>query len=79
MIIKQIEIDQIIISSLGYVSYREITTILENDIELARSYHRTSLVPGQDLSTVPEKVQAICNVVWTPEIVETYKQSLNKE
>jgi hypothetical protein len=36
------------------------------------------LTPGQDLTDVPDKVAAICNTAWTPEVIEEY-QKLTKE
>lgn len=79
MLTKQISIDQITITENGIVLYRECTKILEDGIQLTSSYHRSSLIPGQDISTVPEKVKKICDVVWTPQIIEEYKKSLKKE
>jgi len=66
---KSIVVDQITVTEYGVVLFREATKILENGVELSKTYHRSSLIPGQDLTGVPANVQAICNVVWTPEVV----------
>lgn len=71
-ILKEIAVDQITVTENGTVLYRETTRIVENGVELAKHYHRTTLTPGQDLATVPEKVTAICAVVWTPEVLDAF-------
>ena len=70
---KTTNIDQITVTENGIVLYREATRILENDVELSKTYHRTSLAPAQDLTSVPNNVVAIANVAWTPEVIAAYK------
>jgi hypothetical protein len=66
---KSTVVDQITVTEFGAVIYREATRILEDGVELSKTYHRSSLIPGQDLSGVPENVKAICNVAWTSEVI----------
>jgi archaellum component FlaF (FlaF/FlaG flagellin family) len=73
MLTKQVKIDQITVTENGVVLYREATSILEDGVELSKTYHRSSLTPGQDISAVPANVQAICNAAWTPEVVAAYQ------
>jgi archaellum component FlaF (FlaF/FlaG flagellin family) len=73
MLTKQVKIDQITVTENGVVLYREATSILEDGVELSKTYHRSSLIPGQDISAVPANVQAICNAAWTPEVVAAYQ------
>ena len=75
---KTTSIDQITVTENGTVLYREATRIMEDGTELTKTYHRTSLTPAQDLTGVPEKVVAICNVAWTQEVIDAYKASLPK-
>ena len=70
---KTIAVDQITVAENGIVIYREATKILENDVEISKQYHRSSLTPAQDLTGVPANVVAICNTVWTAEIVSAYQ------
>ena len=70
---KEVAIDQITVTENGIVLYREATRIVEDGVELTKTYHRTSLTPGQDLAGQPDKVVAICNVAWTPEVIAAYK------
>jgi hypothetical protein len=72
-ITKKTVVDQITVTETGTILYREATRIMEDSTELTKTYHRTSLTPAQDLTGVPEKVVAICNVVWTLEVVNAYK------
>ena len=73
MITKEAVVDQITVTENGIVLYREATRIIEDGKVLTQTYHRTSLTPGQDLTGQPEKVVAICNTAWTPEVIATYQ------
>ena len=70
---KTTNIDQITVTENGTVLYREATRIMEDGNELSKTYHRTSLVPGQDLTGQPANVVAICNVAWTAEVIAAYQ------
>lgn len=63
-ITKETAVDQITVTENNTVIYREATRIMEDGIELTKTYHRNSLTPDQDLTNVPEKVVAICNAAW---------------
>ena len=69
-------IDQITVTENGIVLYREATKIMENGNEINKSYHRTSLTPGQDLIGIPANVVAICNVAWTPTVIAAYQAQI---
>lgn len=69
---KTTAVDQITINENGVVFYREATRIMEDGNELSKTYHRTSLFPGQDTTGHPVNVVAICNAAWTPEVVAAY-------
>ena len=75
-ITKEKVIDQITVTENGIVLYREATRIMEDGNELSKTYHRTSLTPGQDLTGIPANVAAICNVAWTAEVVAAYQAQL---
>ena len=57
----------------GTVLYREATRIMEDGKELSKTYHRSSLTPGQDLTGVPANVVAHCNTAWTAAVVAAYQ------
>lgn len=73
---KTTNVDQITITENGTVLYREATRIMEDDNEISKTYHRSSLTPGQDLTGVPENVVAICNVAWTEAVIAAYREQL---
>ncbi len=77
MLTKESKIDQITVTENGIVLYREATRVFEDGVELNKTYHRSSLTPGQNISGVPTKVQAICNVAWTPEVVAAYQAQVS--
>jgi DNA-binding transcriptional LysR family regulator len=70
---KTTVVDQVTVTENGTVLYREATRIMEDGNELSKTYHRSSLTPAQDLTGVPSNVVAICNTVWTTEVVAAYQ------
>jgi len=66
-------IDQITVTENGAVLYREATRILKDGDEIAKTYHRSSLTPGQDLTGQPANVVAICNAAWTEAVITAYQ------
>ena len=71
-ITKETAVNQITVQENGTILYREATRIMEDGTELTKTYHRNSLTPDQDLTGVPEKVVAICNTVWTKDVIAAY-------
>jgi hypothetical protein len=72
-------IDQITVTENGIVLYREATRILKDDVEVSKTFHRTSLTPGQDLTGVPDQVVAICNTAWTQEVISAYQAFVDSQ
>ena len=70
---KTTTVDQITVVENGIVLFREATRITEDGNEISKTYHRTSLTPGQDLTGQPANVVAICNAAWTAEVVAAYE------
>ena len=75
---KATNIDQITVTENGIVLYREATRIMEDDVEISKTYHRTSLAPGQDLTGVPDSVVAICNTAWTEAVIAAYQTQMEE-
>ena len=76
---KTTNVDQITVTENGIVLFREATRIMEDGVELSKTFHRTSLTPGQDLTGQPANVVAICNAAWTPEVVTAYENSIQEQ
>jgi hypothetical protein len=72
-ITKTTSVDQITVTENGIILYREATRIMEDGNELSKTYHRSSVVPEQDLTGVPANVVAICNTAWTDEVKTAYR------
>jgi hypothetical protein len=70
---KTTAIDQITVQENGIVLYREVTRIMEDGVQLSQTFHRSSLIPAQELTGIPANVVAICNTVWTAEVVAAYQ------
>ncbi len=70
---KTTTVDQITVTENGTVLYREATRIMEDGNQISQTFHRTSLVPGQDLTGIPANVVAHCNVAWTAEVITAYQ------
>ena len=66
-------IDQITVTENGTVLFREATRILKDGEQIAQTFHRTSLTPGQDLAGQPANVVAIAQAAWTSEVVAAYQ------
>jgi len=77
---KETTIDQTTINENGIVLIREVTRIMEDDVELSKQYHRSSFAPDSDISELPKYVQDICKAAWTPEVISAYQaqQEVNK-
>jgi hypothetical protein len=69
-------IDQITVTENGIVLYREATKVLRDGEEIAKTYHRSSLTPGQDLAGVPANVVAICSAAWTQDVIDAYNAQI---
>ena len=70
---KTTAVDQITVQENGTILYREATRIMEDGNQISQTYHRSSLTPAQDLTGVPANVVAICNTVWTTDVVAAYQ------
>jgi len=73
---KETTIDQITVTENGTVLYRQATRIMEDGKEISKQFHRTSLMPGQDITGQPANVAAICNVAWTTEVLAAYQAAM---
>jgi hypothetical protein len=72
-------IDKIEIVGLGVLQVREATTIMRDGAQIAKTYHRWSFVPGDDVSAMPSNVQAIAKAAWTQDVIEKYKAYLAEQ
>ena len=74
MLTKTQQVDRITVTTPNILEVRTATAVLENDIELSRSYHRHTLSPGDDLTGQDPRVVAVAEAIWTPEVIQEYLQ-----
>ena len=72
MLEKQTVIDRIEVLNDQTVAVRYILTITEDGDILAQEIKGNYIRPGNDYSAEDAKVQAICAVVHTPEVISAY-------
>ena len=69
-------VDKIEVLLLGQIQVRRRDQILKDGVEVAATYHRHVLNPGDDLSNEDPRVVAIAETTWTPEVIDAYQASL---
>lgn len=62
-----------IVGEFKIVQVRTARVILDNDVELSRSFSRHVVAPDADVSGESAEVQAICAAVHTPAIKAAYE------
>jgi len=75
LIEKQI-VDLVELVESNHIQVRTANIIEKDGIEIARTFHRHVLSPGDDVTNQDPKVQAIANAVWTEEVIAAYQASL---
>jgi hypothetical protein len=73
---KTIE-DKIEILESGHVQVRSKTVILKDGEPIAENYHRKVISPGDDYSEESERVQSICELIQTQEVIDEYRAKLD--
>jgi len=73
MLEKKIIVDLIETVENGSVQVRTKTAIFEDGEQISSTFHRHVIAPGNDYSQEDARVQAICAVVHTPEVIDAYK------
>jgi hypothetical protein len=78
LIEKQI-VDLIELVQSNHIQVRTANIIEKDGKEIARTFHRHVLSPGDDVSGQDPKVRAIANAIWTEEVIAAYQASLVRE
>ncbi len=69
---KQV-IGQMEIGELCDISVRTDTVIIDDGVEVSRSFERHVVAPGDDVSEEAESVQSTANALWTPEVIAAWE------
>jgi hypothetical protein len=78
LIEKQI-VDLVELVQSNHIQVRTANIIEKDGTEIARTFHRHVLSPGDSIVNEDPKVQAIANAVWTEEVIAAYQASLIRE
>ena len=68
-------VDRIEILENGCVQVRTKTAIMEDGKQISGTFHRHVVAPNDDYSQEDARVQAICEVTHTPEVISAYLAS----
>lgn len=72
-------VDKIEVLLNGCIQVRRRDQILKDGVEVAATYHRHVIAPGDDTSAEDLRVAAIAAATWTDEVIEAYQASLTPE
>lgn len=62
-----------IVEPHSILQVREATTVMRDGESIAKTFHRWSFAPGDDVSAMPANVQAVAQAAWTPEVIAAYQ------
>jgi hypothetical protein len=69
-------VDKVEVLLNGSIQVRRRDQILKDGIEIAATYHRHVVNPGDDVSNEDSRVAAIAAATWTEEVIAAYQASL---
>lgn len=69
-------VDSIEVAYNGIVQVRTRTEVKDGEAVVSSSFHRYSIIPGQDYSAEDEQVQSVCAKAHTAEVIESFKASI---
>lgn len=72
-------VDKVEVLLNGSIQVRRRDQILKDGVEVASSFHRHVVNPGDDVSNEDPRVAAIAAATWTDEVVAAYQASLSQE
>lgn len=78
-ITKEVVTDQITVLEDGQMQVRQCTRIMEDGVELSKSYHRHVVAPTDDLEKEDKKVKDIAAAVCTDEVKAAYQARINAQ
>jgi hypothetical protein len=74
MIATKSTIELIEVMHNDVIRVRVKTSVLSDDVQIAESFEHRVIAPGNDYNGEDTKVQAICAIVHTPEVIAQYQQ-----
>ena len=74
---KQIVIDRIEVLADHTIAVRYVVTVTEDGQPFAEQIKGNYFKPGDDYSQEDAKVQSVCALIHTPEVITAYKEAQN--
>jgi len=65
-----------VVGEFCFVQYRVRTDVVEDGVVIASDNWRNMVDPSCDISDLPQRVQDMCNFVWTDEVLAAWNQYL---
>ena len=62
----------------GVIQLRKTTNVYDDGQVLSQSHHRSVVTPLDDISDLPDNVQAVCNAFWTDELIANFQSQQNE-
>ena len=69
-------IDKMEILEDGQIQVRQADKVYKDGIEIAKTYHRHVLAPGENLAGQDKRAADVAGLIWTADVVKTYKDSI---
>ena len=66
-------VDKIEVLLNGCIQVRRRDQILKDGVEVASTFHRHVIAPGDDVSNEDPRVAAVATTLWTEEVVAAYQ------
>lgn len=73
MLEKIVVVDRIEVVENGCVQVRTKTAVMEDGKQISGTFHRHVVAPGDDYSKEDARVEAICAVTHTADVIAAYK------
>lgn len=70
-------IDKIEVLDSGVLQIRQANIIEKDGVQVAKTFIRWTLFPGQDLTGQDIRVVNIANTVWTPDVIAAYQAKIS--
>ena len=69
---KQESYSKIEVLESGHVQLRKTTTVTDNGVVISQSHNRSVVTPLDDITSLPQNVQDVCNAYWTDELIANF-------
>jgi archaellum component FlaF (FlaF/FlaG flagellin family) len=68
MLEKQESYSKIEVLESGHIQLRKTMKVLDDGQVISQSHHRSVVTPLDDITSLPQSVQDVCNAYWTDDI-----------